>query len=146
MHMRHEHLKDGWWELPGASSEGWPGTKNGRTHRVWLSAPVVEIIGNEMDEASDYVFAGPRGAPVRLDRAMKEACEASGIQEKITPHDLRRTFGSTVTRLGFGRQAMDRLLNHTDRTVGSIYDRYSYADEDRQIMEAVAKFFMGLKH
>jgi hypothetical protein len=49
-----------------------------------------------------------------------------------------------VTRLGFGRAAMDRLLNHADHSVGSIYDRYNYASEDRQIMEAVAAHFLRL--
>jgi integrase len=37
---RWEHLIDGWWEMPGAPVEFWPGTKNGQNHRVWLSAPV----------------------------------------------------------------------------------------------------------
>jgi integrase len=38
-HMLREHIKDGWWELPGDSilALGWPGTKNGENHRVWLS-------------------------------------------------------------------------------------------------------------
>src|SRR4029079_2746515 len=35
-HMRTEHIKDGWWELPGAPVQtlDWPGTKNGMTHRI----------------------------------------------------------------------------------------------------------------
>src|SRR5262249_3855414 len=37
-HMRHEHIRDGWWELPGKAIAklNWPGTKNGANHRVWL--------------------------------------------------------------------------------------------------------------
>jgi integrase len=37
-HMRFEHIRDGWWSMPGApcSETGWPGTKNGQTHRIWL--------------------------------------------------------------------------------------------------------------
>jgi integrase len=36
-HMRTEHIKNGWWEMPGAPDPklGWPGTKNGESHRVW---------------------------------------------------------------------------------------------------------------
>ena len=63
---------------------------------------------------------------------------------RCTPHDLRRTFGSTVTKLGFGRPAMDRLLNHADRSVGAIYDRYGYAAEDQKIWEAVAEHMLLL--
>jgi integrase len=35
-HMRREHIKDGWWEMPGEpiATLGWPGTKNGQVHRV----------------------------------------------------------------------------------------------------------------
>ena len=37
-HMRREHIVDGWWEMPGepVPALGWPGTKNGESHRVWL--------------------------------------------------------------------------------------------------------------
>src|SRR5262249_41641337 len=42
--MRREHIKDGWWEMPGEPIAGiWPGTKNGQTHRVWLSQPLLPI-------------------------------------------------------------------------------------------------------
>jgi hypothetical protein len=42
-HMRREHHEDGWWTLPGepVPALNWPGTKNGVTHRVWLSQPVL---------------------------------------------------------------------------------------------------------
>jgi integrase len=45
-HMRREHIKDGWWEMPGEPVPllGWPGTKNAQGHRVWLSAPVRALI------------------------------------------------------------------------------------------------------
>jgi hypothetical protein len=41
-HMRREHIVDGWWTMPGEpiAALGWPGTKNGQSHRVWLAAPV----------------------------------------------------------------------------------------------------------
>ena len=74
---------------------------------------------------------------------MQRICVQIGC-ERTTPHDLRRTFGSTVTRLGFGRQAMDRILNHADHSVGSVYDRHGYGTEDQHIMEAVASHIIGL--
>jgi hypothetical protein len=62
----------------------------------------------------------------------------------VKPHDLRRTFGSTVTALGFGRDAMDRILNHRQRSVSSIYDRHGYGREDQHIMESVGAHIMSL--
>ena len=44
-----------------------------------------------------------------------------------------------ITRLGFGRDAMDRIANHKSSTVTDVYDRHSYAEEDRRIMAAVAR-------
>jgi hypothetical protein len=45
-HMRREHIRDGWWEMPGepVPSRGWPGTKNAQAHRVRLSEPVQALI------------------------------------------------------------------------------------------------------
>ena len=55
-----------------------------------------------------FVFAGPRGGPIHgLDGAMRYICAKLGV-ERATPHDLRRTHGSTITALGFGRDAMNR--------------------------------------
>jgi integrase len=59
--------------------------------------------------------------------------------ERATPHDLRRTALTAITRLGFGRAAMDRIANHKSNTVTDVYDRHSYADEDKRIMNAVAQ-------
>jgi hypothetical protein len=57
---------------------------------------------------------------------------------------LRRTHGSTVTGLGFGRDAMNRIQNHREGGIASVYDRHGYADENRKIMEAVAAKIMSL--
>ena len=74
---------------------------------------------------------------------MRDLIAKLGI-EPITPHDLRRTFASTIAALGFGRQAIDRILNHADRSIASVYDRHSYAKEDQAIMETVANKIIAL--
>ena len=137
-HFRREHIKDGFWEMPGEpvpSLGGWKGTKNGANHRLWLSAPVLELIG---EGTTGFVFAGPRGRAVRgLDEAMRSICSKLGV-ERATPHDLRRTFSTTVTSLGFGRDALNRVTNHKEGGIASVYDRHSYAEENKRIMEATA--------
>jgi integrase len=85
-----------------------------------------------------YVFGDGAGGPVgRLDDAMRRIIKETGI-ERATPHDLRRTHGTTITRLGFGRDAMNRIQNHKEGGIGSVYDRYQYEDENRRVMDAVA--------
>ena len=145
-HMRREHMKDGWWEMPGEPVQtlGWPGTKNAQGHRVWLSAPVQALIAQFADEDVGFVFAGPRGGPVTgLDGAMRAICAKLGA-ERATPHDLRRTFSTTVTSLGFGRDALNRVTNHREGGIASVYDRFAYTEENKRVMEAVAARIMAL--
>ena len=112
-HMRREHVADGWWTMPGepVPAIGWLGIKNGATHRVWLPRAVQDILSELSDEATTgFVFAGPRGRAITgLAEAMRSICAKFGINDKVTPHDLRRTHGSTITGLRFGRDAMNRI-------------------------------------
>ncbi len=143
-HMRWEHIEDSWWTLPGQPEGDWPGTKNGQTHRVWLSQPAEAILRELTNGGSPgFVFVGERERPISgLATAMRAICRTLGVNEKVTPHDLRRTHGTTVTSLGFTRDQMNRLQNHKEGGIGSVYDRHSYADENRQIQEAVAARIM----
>jgi integrase len=145
--MRYEHIVDGtWWQMPGSLSAIWPGTKNGESHRVYIPKTARELIGALKADGFIFDLNGHALNVSRVSKIMRTICAKLGIApgNKITPHDLRRTFGTQVTGLGFPRSAMDRILNHRDNSVGSIYDRHSYAKEDQRIMEAVAARIMQL--
>lgn len=151
MAMHHDHIErigDGaWWTLPGEpDGTGWQGTKNRQTHRVWLTAPALAILDELDDGQGGFVFRTENGSRLtRLDDAMKLVRQqVQGNGDKVTPHDLRRTHGTTVTGLGFTRDQMNRLQNHKEGGIGSVYDRHSYADEARQIQEAVTSKIMAL--
>jgi integrase len=132
--MRWEHIRDGVWHLPGAPDPkvGWEGTKSGTDHRVWLPKAAWQVIGDHRGIAG-FVFNDGGRTVGRLDKAMR----STGI-EGATPHDLRRTHGSTVTRLGFGRDAMNRIQNHREGGIADTYDWWHYFDETKQVMEKVA--------
>lgn len=142
-HMRREHVHGFWWAMPGdpVPELGWPGTKNGQNHRVWLPQPVQALVG---DGRTGFVFSNSRGGAVdRLDDAMRAICAKLGA-EKATPHDLRRTHGTTITKMKFGRDAMNRIQNHIEGGIADVYDQHGYADENKHIMEAVAAHIMAL--
>jgi integrase len=145
--MRREHIIDGWWELPGepVPALGWPGTKNGASHRVWLPEPVRRLI--DSDEATGFVFAsqrfGSRRPVHKLDVVMREICKTLGV-EPVRPHDLRRTHGTTIAKLKFGREAMNRIQNHKEGGIADVYDVHEYADENKHIMESVAAHILAL--
>ena len=137
-HLHREHVVDDrWWTMPGAPDPktSWPGTKNAQSHRIWLSEPVREL--------APAVIATPmrRG---QMQQDMREICAKLEVGEKVTPHDLRRTFCSKVTALGFGRDAMNRVTNHKDGGIADVYDRHNYADENKKIMEAVARHIVAI--
>ena len=140
-HMRHDQITDGWWTLPGApdAEHGWPGTKNGATHRVWLPQPVRDIIaGLNYGDDSGFVFGQPL-----LSATMRNICKRLAVP-RATPHDLRRTHGSTITKLGFGREAMNRIQNHKEGGIASVYDRFEYSEENKRVMESTATHLLAL--
>jgi integrase len=133
--------------MPGDSVPAlkWPGTKNGQTHRVWLPAPACDIIAHLADGVTTgFVFATARGGPVgKLAKAMQQISSRLGV-EPVCPHDLRRTHGTTIAALGFGREAMNRVQNHREGGIADVYDRHEYAEENRRVMEAVAARIVAL--
>jgi integrase len=140
-HMRREHVEDGWWTMPGepVPAIGWPGTKNGASHRIWIPASAQKLLA-ELDDgaATGFVFANARGSAIDgLDAAMRACCAQLGV-DRATPHDLRRTHGTTIAALGFGKDILNRIENHREGGISSVYDRHHYGPEIERVMEAVA--------
>jgi integrase len=146
-HMRREHIRQAWWEMPGKPVEemGWPGTKNAVSHRVYLTSAVLDLIAETSDEENGFVFVGHRGkAAGSLDDAMRKISKLCAFDPAVTPHDLRRTMGSKITGRRHGRDAMDRILNHKKKSVTNVYDRHNYAMDDQRIMEDISAHVMRL--
>ena len=78
--MQAAHIVDGFWQMPGKPLGDWPGTKNGRDHRVALSKPALELIESHLRKRSSQMSS------LRLKKLVAEFA-----LEKVTPHDLRRT-------------------------------------------------------
>jgi integrase len=120
-----------WWTLPGEPARSWPGTKNGVTHRVWIPAAAIPFLPTATSHRHwEY--------PAKLRRKMWKLMKR--IIPRTTPHDLRRTHGTMITKLlGFGGEvAMDRIQNHVRRGVTGTYDRHDYSAEIIDVMERVA--------
>ena len=144
-HMRRSDIgveQDGlWWTIPGEFS------KNGKTHRVPLpdqaAAVLLKLAGVEtVDEflssemAPDWVFASQLtyGPLANIWKPVTGLRKNTGIE--FTPHDLRRTAASKMTGMGISRLTVGKILNHSDPSVTSIYDRHSYDAEKRQALAA----------
>jgi integrase len=93
-----------------------------------------------------FVFATSKGNAINtmaMAKAMRTICSQLKA-EQITPHDLRRSHGTMIARLGFGKDALNRIQNHKEGGIASVYDRHQYSDENKRVMEAVANKIMGL--
>jgi integrase len=131
--MQAAHIAEGFWQMPGKPQGNWPGTKNGRDHRVALSKPALDLIESHLQKRSS-----------QMSSLLLKKLVAEFFLEKVTPHDLRRTALSAITRLGLGRDAMDRIANHKTSSVTDVYDRHGYEAEDKRIMAAVARHVLSL--
>ena len=104
--------------------------KSKRVHIVPLSEMALGILRKVPRLDDEFVFPSPRlGQPIKnLGKAAIRVKETSGIKD-FRSHDLRRTCGTGITKLGFSRFVMDRCLGHLEPGVGGRYDRHDYLQE-----------------
>jgi integrase len=122
-------LDKGWWEIPRER------TKADRVHRVPLTSLAVAEVKTR-PKGDPWVFPSINEQPLQvhaLSHAVRHNLEHFGIPH-WTPHDLRRTAASHIAGLGVDRFTLARILNHTDREVTAVYDRYTYDDEKRKAL------------
>jgi integrase len=150
-------LTEGTWNLAADA------TKAGRTHVVPLPPLAVELLNGmprlSMNSGgrlkpSPYVFTTEGDRPIcgfspaktRLEKAMALTAQDAGHDPPApwTIHDLRRTCGTELGRLGVLRFIISKVLNHADRTVTSIYDRHTYFAEKRHALETWARYLASL--
>jgi integrase len=157
-----EVLRMKWSDLsqePGGSVWTVPSdvTKNRRSHRVPLTAAVLEILkavgvqleedrrrantwrekkGEPLRQPSEWVFPSPRGkAPMANTQKAFDRVRLACGNPNFTAHDLRRTAATRMTgELKVPRFTVGRVLNHLEPGVTGVYDRYAYDDEKRDAL------------
>ena len=123
------------WEIPSTK------TKNAQAHRVPLSSTALKILEG-LPKHGNYVFPSRVGSGFDESKPMKPNALAIAIRrnrellglEEFTPHDLRRTCASFLGSLGVEQSLISRILNHAERGVTSIYNRYAYEKEKRRAL------------
>lgn len=113
-----------------------PMPKNKRAWRIPLNTHALTIL-NEVKKVSED-FGHPfsfseKGMMAKnvLHQGIRRELKTLGIAH-FTPHDLRRTAATLLAAMGCPRYWVVLMLNHTDGTVTSIYDQYSYDAEKRK--------------
>jgi integrase len=108
-------------------------------HVVPLSPLALDLLGQLRELTGGGVYVLPAHVDKKknrsyservLSRAVRENEEHFGI-EHFTPHDLRRTAASFMTKLGIPRLHVEKLLNHSTGDIAEVYDRHDYLAEKR---------------
>ena len=122
-------------------------TKNGLLHRVPLPPLAVAELSQAIASSpgdSPYVFASPSvgdDVPIfatTVTRAMSRLMAQLKIVG-VCPHDLRRTVGTEMARLGIPLHVRKLVLNHSPRSrdvTETVYNRYAYDKEKREALTA----------
>jgi integrase len=112
--------------------DGW--IPKGTTGRLEMTSWLAGAIGR-LDRDGPRVVGGesPAGFVRRFRVRLKAACKATGLPE-ITPHGLRRTFGTILANSGMQAQQLQRVMRHADIQTTLRY--YVRIDERKAAIEA----------
>ncbi len=149
MKWRDVNLEEKTWFIPSENA------KNGRQILLPLNTFAINILNEikEYTDHSEFVFGhhvtmnyGELKKKYSLSimakdafsHAMRDNFELLNIEDKFTPHDLRRTSATCLTTIGYPREWVSKLLNHAPNNVTSkVYDVFDYFEEKRAGMEAL---------
>lgn len=128
------------WTIPGVR------TKNGREHIVPLSNLAIKLLKELKKKCGESVWLlpSPHGeddshfTTKAITRAVSNNRDIFGL-ERFTPHDLRRSAASLMTKLGTPRLVVGKVLNHTDQEITAVYDVHDYLEEKRETLELLGK-------
>ena len=132
--IRWRDIEDGsWWVIPAEVA------KNGESSRIPLSPQARMILDHLRPETGggEFVLASPykRGAHLKSLKTVNYTIVRRAKMRPWTPHDLRRTAASKMSAQGVPR-VLQAILNHKDRSVTAVYDRYSLDREKREALAA----------
>ena len=116
-----------------------PTTKAGHGHEVPLSPLAIEILSGPPRNGAGLVFTTTGESIVSgFSKAVRRARKLSGVTD-FRPHDLRRTAGTGMARLGIPKITISRVLNHAEGGVTDIYVRHFYLEEKRSALNQWAR-------
>lgn len=113
--LKREHIKD--------TQVVFYDTKNTKHHTVPLNEKAKQALErqlNRVDEA--YVFPYTY---TKVEDEFKRVCEVLGIDDTVTLHTLRHTFGSRLVQRGVPIQTVSKLMNHSSLQVTMRYAHLS---------------------
>jgi integrase len=121
-------------------------------HVVPLSPLAVELLRELHALTGEGAYVLPARADKKKDRSYSERVLSRAVRENEdhfgiphwTPHDLRRTAASFMTKLSVPRLHVEKVLNHSTGDIAEVYDRHDYLAEKRAALEKWAEHLATL--
>jgi len=121
-------------------------------HVVPLSPLAVDILRKLQALTGAGAYVLPARADKRKDRSYSERVLSRAVRENarhfgiphFTPHDLRRTAASFMTKLKIPRLHVEKVLNHATGDIAEVYDRHDYLPEKRTALERWGKHLTAI--
>jgi integrase len=119
-------IKDNIWHLPATI------TKNKKAHWVPIT-PEVQKILDAQPEHGRRVFKSISATATQA--WVRRWCDRNKIEDRFTPHDLRRTYVTRMNDLDVEPYVVEKLVNHTMTGVMAVYNHAEY--EEQRIAAAI---------
>ena len=143
---------DAWWVIPKER------TKNGLPHRVPLTQLALAVLAEAMMASGDSEYVFPSGKtegairPDAVTKQLQRTCRKMDPKiEGLGPHDIRRTIGTTLRKMGVSVEDRSYVFNHVSGAKAKVtswnYDAGEHDDEKRralQLWEQELKRIVGL--
>jgi integrase len=117
--------------------------KSGKARQVAIPRTVARVLAARIEgrPPEDLVFTTPRGQPLRnlnwrRDVRWNQVCEELGL-DGLTPHDLRRTFGSLARLAGADLKYIQKAMGHSSITVTAEIYAHLFDSELDQVSDAL---------
>jgi integrase len=121
-------------------------------HVVPLSPLALELLQELKALTGEGIYVLPAHADKTKDRSYSEQVLSRAVRENekhfeiahFTPHDLRRTAASFMTKIGNPRLHVEKVLNHSTGDIAEVYDRHDYLPEKRAALERWGTHLAGI--
>lgn len=81
-----------------------------------------------------YLFESPNGGPYSagsIRKLLHKACSNAGVQQKVTPHDLRHSFATHLLEAGTDIRYIQALLGHGSPKTTEVYTYVAQSSYER---------------
>jgi integrase len=128
--LHRREISGDWWTIPAERAK-----KGKRDHRVFLTSLAKEIVG----DSDGFIFPTTKHAVsghISTIAASRIIIMSNfyGLP-RWTPHDLRRTARTHMSRLRIPREHAEAVLNHAKSGMVKVYDQYEFDLEKQEALQ-----------